>query len=84
MPNMSYCRFRNTLMDFQDCASVLESGWDEEERLDLSSDERAACVDLILAAQDLVLRFVDEAGIGDAELEDHHVLKVLSAAEESA
>lgn len=25
MPNMSYCRFQNTLQDFKDCVSVLES-----------------------------------------------------------
>jgi hypothetical protein len=26
MSNMSYCRFRNTLYDLQDCANAIESG----------------------------------------------------------
>ena len=37
MANMSYCRFRNTMMDLDDCLYALEDG--EE----LSKDEFDAC-----------------------------------------
>ena len=30
MSNMSYCRFRNTLYDLQDCANAIEMGEDIE------------------------------------------------------
>lgn len=40
MGNMGYCRFRNTLLDLQDCDEHL---WDD----DLSSDEKRARLHLI-------------------------------------
>ena len=36
MSNMSYCRFRNTLYDLQDCANAIESGELTDEGIDSS------------------------------------------------
>ena len=40
MPNMSYCRFQNTLLDLQDCMD----NWDDP---DLSKEEKRAREDMI-------------------------------------
>ena len=42
MPNMSYCRFQNTVMDMQDCFNVICEALDNEEPMDLSADEQRA------------------------------------------
>jgi hypothetical protein len=34
MPNMSYCRFRNTLTDLRDCYEVLDEMSDPEKELE--------------------------------------------------
>lgn len=45
MSNMSYCRFRNTLSELQDCQGALEDGaLDVDE---LSQDEKEAAIALI-------------------------------------
>ena len=36
MSNMSYCRFRNTLYDLQDCTNAIESGELTDEGIDSS------------------------------------------------
>ena len=36
MSNMSYCRFRNTLYDLQDCVGAIESGELTDEGIDSS------------------------------------------------
>lgn len=38
MPNMSYCRFRNTVLDMQDCLYAIQ----EEKINDLSKEELRA------------------------------------------
>jgi hypothetical protein len=47
MSNMSYCRFRNTLKDLQDCADVIN------ETDDLSLEEAAARKRLIRLCRDI-------------------------------
>lgn len=43
MSNMSYCRFRNTLRDLQDCADAISLGqWS-----DTSGEEKDAFVELL-------------------------------------
>jgi polyhydroxyalkanoate synthesis regulator phasin len=48
--NMSYCRFRNTLSDLQDCFDNLPNG-------DLSNDEANAFVDLVLLAKEIAEQY---------------------------
>jgi hypothetical protein len=60
MSNMSYCRFRNTLQDFEDCFDFLRNG-DEK----LSYEELRAAISLIRRAEDLVEMF---EGMDDEEL----------------
>jgi hypothetical protein len=54
MANMSYCRFRNTLSDFEDCVELLEN-----EGKNLSSDEQRAAFRLIGRAIELAEMFED-------------------------
>lgn len=44
MPNMSYCRFQNTLDDLKDCAEALDNPRDDQE---LSPEELKAKKELI-------------------------------------
>jgi hypothetical protein len=60
MANMSYCRFRNTLQDFEDCFDFLRGGGEE-----LSYEELRAAINLIRRAGDLVEMF---EGMDDEEL----------------
>jgi hypothetical protein len=53
MANMSYCRFQNTLSDFEDCLDALESG------KTMSDDEQRAAFWLIQKARELAERFED-------------------------
>jgi hypothetical protein len=48
MANMSYCRFRNTLQDLQDCFDTLNDGLDLD---DLSHEEKKAMIELIELSQ---------------------------------
>lgn len=50
---MSYCRFQNTLGDFQDCLDALEAG------KTLSQDEQRAAFWLIKKARELAEQFED-------------------------
>ena len=73
MSNMSYCRFHNTALDFQDCIDDIESrflndGLNEHGE-SLSYQEAAAMKSLYQMAADLVTAY-DEceiAEIADAE-----------------
>lgn len=47
MPNMSYCRFQNTLLNLQDCLSHIEDN-------NLSKDEASARERLIRVCRDIV------------------------------
>jgi hypothetical protein len=60
MANMSYCRFRNTLQDFNDCFDFLSYGSGK-----LSDEELRAAISLIRRAEDLVEMF---DGMDDEEL----------------
>ncbi len=55
MANLSYCRFRNTSEDLNDC-SLAQCDWrdDPQEYKDLSSGEKEAYEDLIMTARDMV------------------------------
>ena len=53
MANMSYCRFQNTLCDFEDCLDALDSG------KAMSDDEQRAAFWLIKQARELVEQFED-------------------------
>ena len=54
MANMSYCRFRNTLIDLEDCVNFLESGGGS-----LSNEEQRAAFILIKIARELTEMFED-------------------------
>jgi len=60
MANMSYCRFRNTLQDFEDCFDFLRNGGKK-----LSYEELRAAISLIRRAEDMVEMF---EGMDDEEL----------------
>jgi hypothetical protein len=62
---MSYCRFRNTLQDFQDCLNVLD---DNYELANLSKDERDAFIELAMSAQDFAAR-IKELSFVDSDKE---------------
>ena len=51
MANMSYCRFQNTLGDFEDCLDALNSG------KAMSDDEQRAAFWLIKRARELAEQF---------------------------
>ena len=53
MANMSYCRFRNTLLDLQDC----EENWEDD---DLSMEEEKAREQLLSLCQSIVDNYGDE------------------------
>ena len=55
MANMSYCRFQNTLGDFEDCLDALNSG------KPISDDEQRAAFWLIQKARELVEQFDGES-----------------------
>ena len=54
MPNMAYCRFRNTATDFDACATAMEAG--EE---DPGPEEKAAALALLESAMEMVRDFED-------------------------
>jgi hypothetical protein len=55
MANMSYCRFQNTLGDFEDCLDALNSG------KAMSDDEQRAAFWLIKQARELAEQFADHS-----------------------
>jgi hypothetical protein len=55
MANMSYCRFQNTLGDFEDCLDALDSG------KAMSDDEQRAAFWLIKRARELAEQFEDRS-----------------------
>lgn len=42
MPNMSYCRFHNTVMAMEDCFEAMVEAVEAEEPMKLSTDEQRA------------------------------------------
>lgn len=78
MANMSYCRYRNTLRDLDDCVNDLELrvfGTPEEdedtgetlEMQPLSKEEAKAAYDLVMKALDMVRLFADNMGINEID-----------------
>ena len=61
MPNMSYCRFQNTLGDLRDCKRALEEIMYEEGD-PLSNDEYHACCHMIDVCVELIADLCDETG----------------------
>jgi hypothetical protein len=61
MANMSYCRFRNTLGDFEDCLDALDSG------KAMSDEEQRAAFWLIKKARELAEQF---EGYSDEEIKN--------------
>ena len=55
MANMSYCRFQNTLGDFDDCVDALDA------QKELSRAEQNAAFDLIKRARELAEQFEDQS-----------------------
>jgi hypothetical protein len=64
MANMSYCRFRNTLIDLRDCFGALEDMTTDEPVKPLSREELAAAEQLASTCLDL-LRLLCEIGGDD-------------------
>ena len=55
MANMSYCRFQNTLGDFEDCVDAIDNA------NELSLDEQRAAFWLIKKARELAEQFEDQS-----------------------
>ena len=53
MPNMSYCRFHNTVMDMQDCMDAMTEALDLDEPLELSKSEQQAFERMYNMLQDM-------------------------------
>ncbi len=65
MGNMSYCRFRNTTPDLQDCSDTLdESGWQN-----LSYEELRSCANLISICVEIAQNYGDELPVIRKEIE---------------
>lgn len=59
MSNMSYCRFRNTVSDFSDCAENIDD--------ELPEDEARARKQLIKLAYEMVSDFLTNDGLLDMD-----------------
>ena len=57
MPNMSYCRFRNTLSDLRDCRDALSEMGDWEK--ELSPEEAKAAHRLFTLCRELAQDYTD-------------------------
>lgn len=53
MTNMSYCRFRNTLIDLTDCYNALEQMYDDS-YCDLDPEEAEAAILLIEQCEEIL------------------------------
>ena len=64
MSNMSYCRFRNTLADLDECYEALEEGEDEidEDGDPISKEEKEALVELIKLCKKIYKEYGHLAG----------------------
>lgn len=87
MTNMSYCRFRNTLGDMQDCWNQIEALLDQDptefDKID-DQEERHARMLLIELCLDVAARFRDEGVDEDNDTRDTRdaIVSVLREAEE--
>jgi len=74
--NMSYCRFHNALIDFEDCEGVLQDLLNGE-RPELSPEEMKKAVKLIAHAKTLVMDFAEKAGKEVEDLQESDIDEVL-------
>lgn len=83
MSNMSYCRFRNTYRDLQDCQEALEDLFNGDGKL--SRDELHAAKRLVELCDDIVTLIRDDQNLDDDEsLERMRIEQALDAANEAA
>ena len=61
MPNMSYCRFENTLRDLEDCQSALHRIYDDVD--EMSRYEKNSVVELVA----LCKQISDEWGVDEVQ-----------------
>ena len=59
MSNMDYCRFRNTLRDFQDCFNTIMEIIEEGEELP-EGEERTAMIDLVELCEEICHGYANE------------------------
>lgn len=80
MANMSYCRFQNTLTDFEDCSTSLAEAF-EGDLGKLSREELRAAIRLVEEARDLVNMVRDMADVDeDGALTDDAIREVITKA----
>lgn len=62
MSNMSYCRFRNTEMDLQDCYDTMSEGEEPESKEEKDAKKRLInlCVDIAIEHGYTIGRSVEE------------------------
>jgi len=78
MTNMSYCRFQNTLTDFNDCKDAFE-GLIDGEGEPLSREELRAATQLAVEALN-VLHLICEANAVDFDnVEGDHLVQLVTA-----
>ena len=65
--NMSYCRYRNTLNDLNDCFEQMDIEYSEDGEDDLSIEESRAKENLIELCAQITDQFNDEYEVEDAE-----------------
>lgn len=74
MANMSYCRFRNTLQDLQDCSNALQEIIDncgiDEDGEKLSFDERRAASNMYDLCQKFMSLYEEMEEIEEENSED--------------
>lgn len=70
MPNMSYCKFHNTLIDLKDCRNTIEEmvTGDEDETFSLSHEEARAAESLAEQCFDILALLCEHSGV---DLDQH-------------
>lgn len=65
MPNMSYCKFHNTLIDLIDCRNTIEERivGDEDETFTISHEEARAAENLAEQCFDILTLLCEYAGV---------------------
>ena len=72
MPNMSYCRFENTLRDLEDCYYALSRIYDEVS--DMSKYEKNASIELVALCKSIAEEWTEDEVrevINNAKVEDN-------------
>lgn len=76
MPNMSYCKFHNTLIDLTDCRNTIEEmvTGEEDEVFTLSDEEARAAESLADQCFDILTLLCEHAGV---DLDPHQDARAL-------